>query len=171
MGSFERGKRDIGNNVEPDPTPQYAASDLGLHCLLISGFTLFALNTGYVINHTINKTNNQTPLLLEKDQYKEMRRKSPFGINGLRGKICTSWIVRHFWQTRFMLSWRLSLNAAFHPFPIPRLHWPLPPPHPQKGFYMKYTFFIQDYNLSQLEQSVFCCIALAGRFIIKLFFF
>ena len=79
-----RGKRDIDRQCRDPDRRTYAMYDLGLHCLLISGSTMFALNTGYFINHTINKI-SQIPLLLEMD--KQLRWKSPFGINGLRGKM------------------------------------------------------------------------------------
>ena len=81
-----RGKRDIDRQCRDPDRRTYAMYDLGLHCLLISGSTLFALNTGYFINHTINKI-SQIPLLLEMDWSKQLRWKSPFGINGLRGKM------------------------------------------------------------------------------------
>ena len=45
---------------------------------------MFALNTGSFIKHGNNKS-NQTLFLLEIDQSKELRQKSPLGINGLRG--------------------------------------------------------------------------------------
>ena len=65
-------KGTLADNVDPDQTPHCVMFDLDLHCLLISGSTLFALNTGYFINHTIKKI-SQTPLLLEMDRSKELR--------------------------------------------------------------------------------------------------
>ena len=56
-------KWDIDNSVDPDQTPQVAASDQGLHYL--------HLNAGISMKHNNNNT-NQTHLLLEKDMYRVM---------------------------------------------------------------------------------------------------
>ena len=51
-------KETLANSVDPDQTPQNAASDLGLQC--------FHLIQGFLQNMVLIKT-NQTPLILEMD--------------------------------------------------------------------------------------------------------
>ena len=62
--SLASHKRDIANSVDPDQTPQNAASDQGVHCLhLVQKFLL----------NTIIIKSNQTPLIHEMDLSKELR--------------------------------------------------------------------------------------------------
>ena len=37
----------LASNVGPDQMPHYVASDLGLHCLLMSNFSGFQVRVGY----------------------------------------------------------------------------------------------------------------------------
>ena len=57
-------ERDLANSVDPDQTPQNAASDQGLHFL--------HLVQEFLLNMVVTET-NQTPLLLEIDQSKVLR--------------------------------------------------------------------------------------------------
>ena len=64
-------KGTLANSVDPDQV----APD--------QGSTLLALSTEISVNHSNNIKTNQTPLLLEMDESKELRQKNPLSINGL----------------------------------------------------------------------------------------
>ena len=97
-------------------------------CGVWSGSTLFAFNTWISIKHGNIKT-TQTPLLLQMDLSKELRLKSPFGINVLTGFIlclCFVWIFalllpsdmsQRTTKSTIKLDWptKTQINLYIHP--------------------------------------------------------